>query len=219
MESEQVTAVEPAGRFTCPPVSFGRRIPLLCPAEAGGKLGARERVAVIMVPQGMAQDGKHWHAVHTRSRHEKMVAERFAGLGIEHFLPSVRVLSQWADRRKWVEKALFPGYLFVCIDQEEVAVVRSTRGVARLVGPEPHRPSIVEEEEVENVRRLVSSPVHVDPYPYLKPSRPVRITRGPLRGVEGTLLRRQGRFVMVISVPAIGCSAVAEVPAESVAPA
>jgi transcription antitermination factor NusG len=145
-----------------------------------------------------------------------MVADFFTERGVEHLLPLVRVLSQWRDRKKWVEKPLFPGYLFVRVDQEEVPRVRSVRGVARLVGPEANRPSILEDEEVENVRRLVSGEVPVDPYPYLRPGRAVRITRGPLRGVEGVLLRRQGRFLLVISVPIIGCSAVAEVPAEYV---
>jgi len=165
------------------------------------------------------QDGKHWHAVHTRSRHEKMAAQLLGERELEHFLPLVRVLSQWADRKKWVEKPLFPGYLFVRIHQEEIPIVRSTRGVARLLGPEPYKPSILADEEVENVRRLVSSSVQVDPYPYLKPGKLVRITRGLLRGVEGTLLRRQGRHLLVISVPVIGSSAVAEVPAECVQPA
>lgn len=173
---------------------------------------------MIADPETM-RDGKHWHAVHTRSRHEKMVAELLQEQGVENFLPLVRVLSQWKDRKKWVDKPLFPGYLFVRIHEEEIPVVRSTRGVARLLGPEPYKPTIVPDEEIENVRRLVASGVKVDPYPYLRPGRLVRITRGPLRGVEGTLLRRQGRFMLVISVPVIGRSAVAEVPAEHVQPA
>jgi len=166
-----------------------------------------------------SRDGKHWHAVHTRSRHEKMVSELLGERDVEHFLPLVRVLSQWKDRKKWVDKPLFPGYLFVRLDEEEIPIVRSTRGVARLLGPKPYEPSVVPEEEVENVRRLVASGVQVDPYPYLQPGRLVRITRGPLRGIEGTLLRRHGRFLLVISVPVIGRSAVAQVPAEHVQPA
>lgn len=165
------------------------------------------------------RNSKHWHAVHTRSRHEKMVAQLLAEREVEHLLPLVRVLSQWKDRKKWVEKPLFQGYLFVRIHEEQIPIVRSTRGVARLLGPEPYKPSILSDEEVENVRRLVSSEVQVDPYPYLRPGRLVRIARGPLKGVEGTLLRRQGRFLLVISVPLIGRSAVAQVPAEHVQPA
>ena len=162
------------------------------------------------------QDGKHWHVVHSRSRHEKTVARLLRELDVEYFLPLVRVLSQWADRKKWVEKPLFPGYLFVRVHKEEIPSVRETRGVARLVGTEPYRPSVVPDEEVENVRRLVSSGVNVDPYPYLEPGCLVRITTGPLQGVEGTLIRRKGRFFLVVSIRMIGRSSVAEVSAECV---
>jgi transcription antitermination factor NusG len=148
-----------------------------------------------------------------------MVSALFAERDVEHFLPLVTVLSRWADRRKWVEKPLFAGYLFVRIDKEKIPVVQSTRGVARLLGPEPCKPSLVPDEEIESIRRLVSSSVQVDPYPYLKPGKLVRITRGLLRGVEGTLLRRNGKHLLVVSVPVIGRSAVAEVPAECVQPA
>ena len=165
------------------------------------------------------RDGKHWHAAQTRSRHEKMVSQLLGERDVEHFLPLVRVLSQWADRKKWVERPLFPGYLFVRVHEKEIAVIRGTRGIARLLGPGPYEPSILTDDEIENVRRLVSSDVQVDPYPYLKPGRLVRITRGPLRGVEGMLLRRNGRHLLLISVPVIGQSAVAEVAAEHVQPA
>ena len=92
--------------------------------------------------------GRHWYAVHTRSRHEKMVGSLLAERGIERFLPLVRTLSQWADRRKWVEKPVFPGYLFVRVHEEETPTVRETGGVVRLLGPEPSRPSIVPDAEV-----------------------------------------------------------------------
>jgi len=173
----------------------------------------------VIVNADTMRVGKHWHAVQTRSRHEKVVSQLLGERALEHFLPLVRVLSQWTDRKKWVERPLFPGYLFVRIHQEEIAVVLGTRGIARLLGPGPHEPSILADDEIENIRRLLSSNVPVDPYPYLRPGRLVHITRGPLRGVEGTLLRRNGRHLLLISVPVIGQSAVAEVAAENVQPA
>jgi transcription antitermination factor NusG len=141
-----------------------------------------------------------------------LLAER----GVECFLPLCRVHSQWKDRKKWVEKPLFPGYLFVRIQSEEIPVVRGTRGVAGLLGPEPLKPSIVQDAEVENIRRLVTSEAKVDPYPYLKPGQLVCIRRGPLQGVEGTIIRKANRCLLVISVNLLGRSVAAEVSAEDV---
>ncbi len=162
------------------------------------------------------QYAKHWHAVHTRSRHEKVTARLLAEQGVERFLPLRRVQSQWADRKKWVRKPLFPGYLFVHVGADEVPAVSQTRGVVRLLGTEPARPSVVPDVEVESIRRLVSTGVPVDPWPDLKPGQRVRITSGLLRGVEGELIRRGRRCFIVVSVHLLGRSVAAEVPAEAV---
>lgn len=62
-----------------------------------------------------------WFAVYTKSRHEKVVHASLMSQGVEAYLPSHKVLSQWQDRRKWVEKPLFPGYLFARLLQEQLA--------------------------------------------------------------------------------------------------
>ena len=163
------------------------------------------------------ENSKHWHAVHTRSRHEKMVAGLFAQRGVEHFLPLRRGLSRWADRKKWVQKPMFPGYLFVHIGWEEIPVVWETRGAVRLLGPQPDKPSIVPDAEVENLRRLVKGEVRVEPRPYsVRPGQLVRIAYGPLRGVEGKLLREGRRYLLVVSVKLLEQAVAAEVPADAV---
>jgi transcription antitermination factor NusG len=176
----------------------------------------REEVVSLSANQNENRDGRHWHAVHTRSRHEKLVDELLVERSVESFLPLKRVHSQWKDRKKWVEKPLFPGYLFVRIHTEEIPVVRGTRGVARLLGPEPLKPSIVPDDEIENIRRLVTSQVPLDPYPYLKPGQTVCITRGALRGVEGTIIQKKNRYLLVVSVNLLGRSVAAEVSGEAV---
>ena len=82
--------------------------------------------------------GLNWHAVSTRSRHEKQVYRDLAGQDIETFLPLVRVPSSRRDRRAEYDKPLFPGYLFIRIVTEERAWhVIQTRGVCTILGPGP----------------------------------------------------------------------------------
>lgn len=164
----------------------------------------------------MIQNGVHWYAVHTRSRHEKMVHQVLTDYGIESFLPLRRVHSQWKDRKKWVELPLFPGYLFVHTSAEQNLLVRSTRGVVRMLGPHPLKPSIVPDREVENVRRLVQTHVRVDPYPYLKEGQLICVKRGPLRGVEGIIIRKANRCLLVISVKLLGQAVAVQISAEDV---
>ncbi|MGD2176138.1 MAG: UpxY family transcription antiterminator [Candidatus Brocadiaceae bacterium] len=162
------------------------------------------------------QSDRSWHAVYTRSRHEKKVAAFLAEKDVEHFLPLKGEMSQWVDRKKWVRKPLFPGYLFVRVGPGQLPAVQHTRGVVTLVGPDPCQPSIVPDHEVNSIRRLVESDLPVDPHPHLRPGEPVRITRGPLRGAKGTLMRKSRQFLLVVSVEIIGRSVAVELPTDAV---
>ena len=109
-----------------------------------------------------------WYAVYTKSRHEKIVAETLWHKQIECFLPLREVLSQWRDRRKLVQFPLFPGYLFVHVPMEKRRIdILRVPSVVRIVGfqgvPEP-----IPEDQVQAVKSLVFSKLHVDPYPYLQ---------------------------------------------------
>lgn len=68
----------------------------------------------------------YWFAVHVRSRHEFRVLDRLTGSDIEAFLPIVEKLSRWKDRKKLVSFPLFPGYLFVHIDESPRSSAKST---------------------------------------------------------------------------------------------
>ncbi len=67
--------------------------------------------------QPLTAEACNWYAVYTRSRHEKVVHHALGETGMQSFLPLRNVLSQWKDRRKQVQKPLFPGYLFVRVPQ------------------------------------------------------------------------------------------------------
>jgi transcription antitermination factor NusG len=143
-----------------------------------------------------------WYAVHVRSRHEFQVLERLTRAGIESFLPVVDRLSKRKDRKKIVALPLFPGYLFVHIrnQPEEKLMTLKTTGVVRFLGLIPGEPEPVPEDQVLSLRRLVESKEEIDPYPFLKEGHKVRIRKGPLSGVEGLLVSRPGKHLIVLSV-------------------
>jgi len=160
--------------------------------------------------------GKLWYAARTRSRHEKAASTALTERRVEAFLPLAQVLSQWSDRRKLVTRPYFPGYLFVHIAPEERITVQRIPGIVGLVGARPSQPEPIPDAEVLNLQRLIASSVAVDPYPYLKPGQQVCIRSGPLRGVEGTLIRKAKKHLLVVSVHLLGQAVAAEVPAEFV---
>lgn len=153
---------------------------------------------------GFAPASQAWFAVHTRSKCERKVATQLGERQINCFLPTVKEVRLWSDRRKVVDQPLFPGYVFVQIpadDRTRVTVLR-TNGVASFVGIQGQGIPIPD-VEIENIQVLLSSKVPFEPYPFLRVGQKVRIRGGYLDGVEGVLAAKNSDASVVISVDLI----------------
>jgi transcription termination/antitermination protein NusG len=151
-----------------------------------------------------------WYAVHTCANREWRVARQLAGRGVRHFLPAYRSVRQWSDRRVCLDRALFPGYVFVRLPALERLRVLEIPGVARLVSF-AGRPAPLEDGEISAIERLLGAGYRAAPHPYLHPGRRVRLAAGPLRGLEGVIVRRKNRTRFVVSVDLIARSMAMEV--------
>jgi len=159
-----------------------------------------------------------WYAIYTRSRHEKCVSLRLEGKSFKYFLPTYESLHRWNDRNAVVSLPLFPNYLFVRIQLADRMQVLTVSGVVALVGVHGH-PSPVPDEEIESLRTCFAQKIRMEPHPYLTVGRRVRVIRGPFTEAEGILLRRKGRFRLVLSINLIARSVAVEVDANDIAPA
>lgn len=160
-----------------------------------------------------------WYAVHVRSNFEKRVASELAGKGLGSYLPAVDEIHAWKDRKKLVQIPLFPGYVFTrLIDSaaNRLAVLR-TAGVVRILGCgdsiEP-----VPDAEVESVQRLLQSKVPFHTHPLLREGAWVRIRCGPLKDLEGLLVRIKNQTRLVLSVQLLSRSVSTEVGLADVEP-
>ena len=155
-------------------------------------------------------DNLHWYALRTKSRHEKLVRDQLDKYGIEPLLPTVKRLSQWKDRKKEIEVPLFSGYCFVRFSQLEKTPVQKIVGVVQVAGS-GSRPEPIPEEEINGLRRLMTSVLPYDPHPYLHEGMKVEVVRGPLQGVQGILLRKEKRHRLVLGVRLIQQAAAVEI--------
>jgi len=152
-----------------------------------------------------------WYAIHTRSRHEKQVDLFLSERGVETFLPLVLTLSRRRDRKKYVDIPLFPGYLFVCAEKERLYDVKFTRGVTRIIGTDIDAPTPIPDKQIMDIKLIMETEVQLDPFPYLKKGRMVRVKSGPLKGLEGILVERKGHYKLVIQIDLLQKGAAAEV--------
>lgn len=148
------------------------------------------------------QTNLDWYAVNVRSRHEFKVMERLTNSGVEAFLPVVERLSRWKDRKKLVTFPMFQGYLFVHIarSNQNLLTVLKTNGVVRFICMGHGEPESIPDYQIDSLKVLVANKEELDPYPYLKEGQKVRIKKGPLAGVQGLLVERAGRHILILSV-------------------
>ena len=158
-----------------------------------------------------------WYALRTRSRHEKLVRDRLAGQRIEPLLPTVRRLSQWKDRKKEIEVPLFSCYCFARFAWQDRTPVLKVPGVVGIVGG-GQRPEPIPDAEIEALKSLMASKLPYDAHPYLREGMVVEVTRGPLQGVRGILLRKEKRHRLVIAVHLIQQAAAVEIDASHITP-
>lgn len=90
-------------------------------------------------------------------------------------------------------------------------------GVARIVGFAGLAVP-VQEYEIEALQRGLASGVRLEPHPYLKAGKRVRVIAGPMRGTEGILQRVKDSLRVVVSVDLIMRSVAVEVNAGDVRP-
>jgi transcription antitermination factor NusG len=93
--------------------------------------------------------------------------------------------------------------------------VLTATGVIEVLGVGGHGVPVAE-AEIEGVRRLVTSTLRVDPYPFLEPGMAVEVRRGPLQGLRGILIRKAPRARLVIAVSLIRQGASVEIDADDV---
>lgn len=157
------------------------------------------------IPAPIAEE-THWYAVRTRPRHEKKVVAELREKGITTYLPLMMQMSQWSDRRKKIQVPLFSCYAFVysAFDLHLRLSVYGISGALGFVGPN-NEGIPIPDEQIESIRTLLASSALLTPYPLLKTGQRVRIRGGALNGVEGILVTKGDRR-LVISVEAINVS-------------
>ncbi len=156
-----------------------------------------------------------WWVVYTRHQHEKAVAGALAAKEHEIFLPLYTAVNQWKDRRKAIERPLFPGYVFVRGATGRRLSIVTTPGV-HMVLTEGDAPAVVPEEEILAIRRTIEGRMKIEPHPFLRCGQRVRVKRGALEGVEGLLVRIRNLFRLVLSVELLNQSVAVEIDAASV---
>jgi transcriptional antiterminator NusG len=149
----------------------------------------------------LSRFNKSWFALHVKPRAEKSVSVILKYKGYDQFVPTRARRSG-----RHVDQPLFPGYVFCRFGSDVLGPIVTTPGVIRILGA-GSVPIAIPETEIDAIRQIVDSGVRVRPYPYLNSDFHegafVRVCEGPLRGIEGKILRAGKNSVLIFSVNAL----------------
>lgn len=141
---------------------------------------------------------KKWYAVYTRPRWEKKVYALFQERGITAYCPLNTIRKKWSDRYKIVHEPLFKSYVFVQIEENEQAKVRTVGGVVNFVYWNG-KPAIIKEEEIGTIKRFLNEYEHVEAEPVqLLPNQRVKIMSGVLMDEEGVVVHSDKNKVQIV---------------------
>ena len=179
--------------------------------DLGDQIIASTRVEVALNAR-TRELSVHWYAAYTRANHEKNVARQLESRSVDFFLPLYEKVSKWKDRTVKLRLPLFPGYVFVRLVLEEKLRLLQIPGVVHLVGSSG-RPVPLPENEMQALREGLNKSILAEPCPYLRVGRRVRVRSGPLKGMEGILLKKKTGYRFVLSLELIQRSIAVEVDA------
>jgi transcriptional antiterminator NusG len=158
-----------------------------------------------------------WFAVFVRSNHEKRTSQHFRQRQIENFVPLYSRVRKWANRcTSTVEFPLLPNYVFVRMAKTERRRVLEVPGVLSIVS-RGSQIAPLPDSEIEFLRSGINLR-KFEPHPYLVIGERVRIKGGPLKGVEGILIRKKNYLRVVITIAQIMQSVAVEADACDVEP-
>lgn len=160
----------------------------------------------------------NWYALYCRPQHEKTVE---TGLLAEHvgcFYPSYFESSRWSDRRKQVERPLFPGYVFArfAAGSAEEYAARQVRGCLGVLGTYTG-PIPIADSEIAAIQQLLALgvPMHAEPFHEFRAGDTVEIAYGPFVGLRGVIERRKKGTRLIVAITAIRMAQSIELDAES----
>lgn len=150
---------------------------------------------------------QHWYAVMCKPRAEVVARACLQRQGFEVFLPQHQRSLRTAQGMRTRIEALFPRYLFVHLDpdQHSIGPIRSTRGVSHLVNF-GNGPVIVPDQVIATIRARQNAENGLVELraPALVEGSTVRVTQGPLMGLEGLLLQNDGNDRVRVLLTVLG---------------
>ena len=160
-----------------------------------------------------------WYVLRVTYQRELTAAKQLEGLGIEHFIPTVRtkIRNEKGLAIGWKTEPLIHNYIFIHDSYSDLLVIKQHKldYLRFMMGKddagEANVPQYVPDKQMSDfmkvVRTMGSKPV--DPNIDLRKGDRVRVLTGPFEGVEGIYIKMPNRHEKRVVIKIEGIAAVA----------
>ena len=156
-----------------------------------------------------------WWVGHTKSRFEKAFAWDLYHQGVDYFLPMIERVRVSGGRKRRGMAALFPSYVFFCGDDDSRYKALRTNRLCRAIEVQDQATLT---DELGQIELALTGKADLDPYPFAAVGNRCRVTAGPCRGLQGTVVRRNGKARLVLEVTILGQGAFLDIETDLLEP-
>jgi len=144
------------------------------------------------------ESDRNWWPLYTKSRQEKELMRRLRGLDIAFYTPLIRRnQTSPAGRTRAAHVALFAGYVFMYGTVADRHRALTTNCVSRWL-PAPSGAELT--QDLRRICKLINSGAALTPEARLERGARVKVRSGPLAGIDGVIIQREGRTRLLVAV-------------------
>lgn len=139
-----------------------------------------------------------WYALQHKPAQGDRALTHLQNQDIACFFPKITVEKIKAGKRTKKLEPLFPGYLFVNLEQTDPmwAKLRSTRGVIRVVGF-ANKPAPISDDVIQHIKASLES---VAEQGGIKPGQAVQLNEGPFEGINAIFQAYDGEARAIVLI-------------------
>lgn len=139
-----------------------------------------------------------WYALQHKPAQGDRAVQHLQNQDIACFYPKIEVEKIKAGKRTKKLEPLFPGYVFVNLEQTDPmwAKLRSTRGVLRIVSF-ANRPAPIDDEVIAHIKNSMEK---VAEQGSIKPGQPIELDDGPFKGINAIFQAYDGEERAIVLI-------------------
>ncbi len=151
----------------------------------------------------MEPSNKQWFVAKTRANQEKAIKKRLEEMNVETYLPTRIEIRMRRDRRKKIEVTVIPNTLFICTDKKMALALPNHHGiqVKYMIDFMTKTLLVVPEKQMKNfmsVMGVSDESVQISNDLMFEKGDKIRIVEGAFCGVEGELIRVEGKDKVLV---------------------